>query len=192
MSDRFPASLSIGGPVPRKIIPLLCQAIADQGVGLDWEEGFEPKTEADLLDAADGGVLTVTDAEANYGEMPELEGFCRAHDIAFDRRSDARYEYDGECVLFRPGTAGESDHWFHASQDGNPLVPAEEVQKIKEALKARQFKRALRLAEKLVPDVPELPPLSFVNDDVPLDEDDEELLREMAEDAAEVRPDATA
>jgi hypothetical protein len=122
-----------------------------------------------------------------------LEGFCRKHGIAFDRHSDARYEYDGEVVSWRPVPGGEGvETAYKATQDGVPLVPLEEVEKIKQALRQKKYKKALKLAEKLAPDVAELPPLSFTDTEVRLDEDDEEMLREMAEEAAEVRPDATA
>ena len=33
----------------------------------------------------------------------ELEAFCVKHGIAFDRHSDARYEFDAENVSFRTG-----------------------------------------------------------------------------------------
>jgi hypothetical protein len=70
MSEPIPACLSIGGPISRRFVQPLCQAIANAGVSLDWGDArFRPHSGDDLLDACreeDGKVvLLLCDDEAN-------------------------------------------------------------------------------------------------------------------------------
>jgi hypothetical protein len=177
MGEQIAAELKVGGPVPRQLIPALCRLIGAAGVGLDWgESNFAPATEADLLEAVETeggqGLLVLRDDEASWGKFPGLETFLRRHDIAFDRHSSPKYEYDGELVHCRPGM---EDTQFTATDDGEGFVPLEAVRKIKAALLAGDQATALLLAQEAAPDVPDLPALSFTDDDVAdLDDDDEE------------------
>ena len=119
MSDRFSADITIGGAVPRSLVAALCEAISDSGAGLDWEGGCDPGCAEDLLHLAEAegarGTIRLHDCQASYGEFPELEAFLIANGIAFDRASEAKYEYDGEVLKFRPG---HEPYHLLATQDG--------------------------------------------------------------------------
>ena len=108
MSETIAAEIRIGGKVVASLVPPLCQRIAREAVALDWGEGrFSPKTKEDLLEAREDrdGVLflCLCDDQARLGEFAELEAFLRGHGIAFDRLSDAKYEYIAQVASFRPG-----------------------------------------------------------------------------------------
>ena len=42
MSEYMGAEIRIGGPVPERLVPQLCAAIAAQGVGTEWGECVLP------------------------------------------------------------------------------------------------------------------------------------------------------
>jgi hypothetical protein len=164
MSDRMSAEIWIGGAVPKRLVPELCQAIQESGASNDWSESnFAPETAEDLLGTVDGdGHLELMDHEARYGELPELEAFCREHGIAFDRQSDAKYEYSAELVRFRPEDGGQT-FVTTTDQEGTLLVEVTAVLEVRDALRQGRAAEALRLLEELAPDIPDLPPLSFVD-----------------------------
>jgi hypothetical protein len=123
MGDYFPGEIHIGGKVPKALVPALCERISAEGVELEYGGGaFEPKTAEDLLKAADGGTLDLYDAEARYGQFEDIEEFLAKSGIAFDRHSDARYEYDAEEIKFRPGM--KDPEVFEGDQEGQVMVSA--------------------------------------------------------------------
>ena len=126
MSERMNGEISIGGPVRRADVPELIQQISKAGVTLGWDgPRFHARDGDELLKLAqfdDGtpGALGLMDHEARYGMFEELEAFLRAHEIAYDRRSDAKDEYDAELVRFRPGMAEPFEQI--TNQAGEPVV----------------------------------------------------------------------
>lgn len=128
MSERFAGDITIGGAVPRSLVPEFCRVIADSGAGPDYEGGCEPSTEEELLQlVGEDGTLVLHDCQARYGEFPELEGFLVSHGIPFDRSSEAKYEYDGEIVKFRPG---HGTYHMSATQEGEATISASEIEGI--------------------------------------------------------------
>lgn len=128
MSDRFPASITIGGTLTRPQALRLCRAIREDGACLDWGDGgFHPSSAQDLQAAARDGHLLLVNDQARYGEFPALERFCRRARIPFDRHSDPSYEYDGTLLRFRPRPT-PTDSSYLASQDGEILVSAAKLQ----------------------------------------------------------------
>jgi hypothetical protein len=106
--------------------------------------------------------LDVGDDEARYGEFDELEPFLIRHGIAFDRRTDAKYEYDGVLVQFRPGM--EEPHVGTATQDGEPVVPKTDLEPIRDHLRAGRWREAKAQFDELLTDIPPLAPLRIVDD----------------------------
>src|SRR5437870_810723 len=107
MSDRFPALLEIGGSISRPLLLDLLTRIQAAGLRWNWcEDEVAANTPEELLEELrqhDSEVLSVGDDEALGGMFESLEEFLVEQGVAFDRHSDAKYEYDGEIVFYRPG-----------------------------------------------------------------------------------------
>lgn len=163
MSDRIPALIEIGGPIPRALVPKLLRRIKAEGLRWNWcEEPVAASTPEELLTELkrhDSEVLSIGDDQAAWGEF-ELEDFLMEHNITFDRRSDAKYEYDGLLVRFRPGMKEPAETL--ATQDGDPTIPLDELRPIQELLRHGQHQQALAALDTLLDAIPHLPPLSIV------------------------------
>lgn len=139
MSDQFPGTISIGGFIPRALIPELLEVIQGEGLAYDYDES-PPKTEENLLEIArdpnNHGYLVLKNTDAYYGHFGDLEGFLISHQIPFHRHSDGYGEYDAEIEEYRPERGGPD--YFHSRQtDGStPLVDSESILKLIAPLKA--------------------------------------------------------
>jgi hypothetical protein len=108
VSDYAAAEIWIGGKIPRRLAPKLCQAIRDEGVALEWgDSDFLPTTLEELLTARkeiDGVLLLrLCNDEIRGGEFDTLESFCVHHRISFRRQSEGTCQWDPEIVEYRPG-----------------------------------------------------------------------------------------
>ena len=121
MSDRFPGDITIGGDIPHRLLDLLSEMIASEGVSIDWQYTLGKAAVQKVIEDAVARKETVrfTDDEACYGQFEELEGFLVERGIHFDRHSDARYEYDGENAYYR---GGRKVIVMPAGQNSDPLV----------------------------------------------------------------------
>jgi len=146
MSDHFPAEITIGGNVPRRLLDDLASVIASEGVSLDWQYGLDEAGVREAIEAAaaKGQTVRFTDDEACYGQFEDLESWLTSHGIDFDRHSDARYEYDGENAY---GRGRRRPVIVNADQSGNPQVGAEEVRKVldSQASADRKLARIVKL-----------------------------------------------
>jgi hypothetical protein len=165
MGTWFPGAIQIGGELSADDVTELCGAILDAGLSLDWGgEPFEPASAEDLLAAvdADTGQLRLFDDQACFGHFNDLEAWLKEHGLPFDRQSDAYCEYDGETVSFRRDVGVV---WHVASQDGEPLVKADEVEQARDVLRRalqerspERAREALQLLDQVLgPDVLSLP-----------------------------------
>ncbi len=129
MSDRFPAEITIGGNIPRRLLDELTGMIASESVSLDWQYALDQSAVRAAIETAAAKCETVrfTDDEACYGQFEELENWLTRHDIDFDRHGDARYEYDGENAY---GRGRKRPVIRNSDQSGKDLVSAEEVRKL--------------------------------------------------------------
>ena len=169
MSETMAAEIRIGGKIAASLVPELCQRIAQEVVALDWGEGrFSPTTKEDLLEAREDrdGVLLLClyDDQARWGEFAELETFLRGHGIAFERLSDAKYDYGAQVVSFRPETGLVE---LPTDPQHRPIVLAEELDPVAKSLSRlirqieqgdvqkvlRAAKRTERMLNKLLPPV---------------------------------------
>ncbi len=171
MADHFPGTIQIGGPVPRALVPALNEVIAAAGVSLEWGGAlFTPETVDHLTGAVDPDtkLLHIYDEQALYGAFADLEEWLVKNSIAFDRQSDARYEFDGLAASFRSGT-GEVEHT--ATQNGDPTVRLAELERIREFLRAALAERSpekvrgalAALDEVMGPEIPPLEPFVITN-----------------------------
>ena len=147
MSDRFPAEITIGGNIPRRLLDELAGMIASEGVSIDWQYAMDKAAVRAAIEAAAARCETVrfTDDEACYGQFEDLENWLTSHGIDFDRHSDARYEYDGENAY---GRGRKRPVTMKADQSGKDLVSAEEVRNIlaSQAPPDRKLARIAKLA----------------------------------------------
>lgn len=168
MSDYIPASISIGGNVLRKLVPGLLGAIDADGLKHNWGEPLLAWTAERLLEqAADNdGLLWLCDEEARGGSFDELEEWLEENDIPFDRRSDAKFEYDGGIQYFRPGLGVIEIVWRCTTQEGNPLISHAEGRKALHLLKCggtMNIEAGIKVLEdELGPDIPDLPPFQII------------------------------
>lgn len=161
MADRFPAVIRIGGTLTKEQAQGLITAIRTTGFCADWGDSyFEPETIKDIVDIVEpDGILELMDDQACYGVFPDLETFLTANQIPFDRHSDAKYEYDGEVVSYRPET-GTVRH--NATQDGDCTVPYKDVRNALNALEEENIVKAKYILDNLLgPVIPELPPFQI-------------------------------
>ena len=129
MSDRFPAEISIGGRIPRRLLDELAGMIASEGVSIDWQYALDKTAVRAAIEtaASKGQTVRFTDDEAVCGQFEDLENWLTSHAIDFDRHGDARYEYDGENAY---GRGRKRPVIVNADQSGKDLVSAEEVRKV--------------------------------------------------------------
>ena len=164
MSDRFPGLVEIGGPIPRWLVPPLLARVQAAGLRWNWcEDEVAANTPEELLEELrqhDSPVLSVGDDEALGGMFESLEEFLVEQGIAFDRRSDAKYEYDGEIVFFRLGM--KRPGWCLATQDGEPTIRLDDLQPIRGLFQAGNHGAALTELDALLDRIPPLPPLTIV------------------------------
>ena len=134
MAENMAAEIEIGGKVAAGLVPELCRIISEAGVGLDCGSyDFRPASAKDLLEARrdTDDVLLLIDDQARWGEFPDLETFLSEHNIPYTRRTEPKYEYDGELVDFRPG-GGVIVVPINAA--GYPIVPASALADVDAAL----------------------------------------------------------
>jgi len=70
MSDRFPAEITIGGNIPRRLLEELAGMVASEGVSLDWQYALDQAGVRAAIEtaAAKGETVRFTDDEACYAE----------------------------------------------------------------------------------------------------------------------------
>ena len=123
MSDRYPAEIHIGGPIPRTLFDTLVRKIMETGAflnGYDDGTATEDKIRAALRE---GNVLDLCDCHACYGHFQELEGFLIQHQIHFNHHCEACYEYDAENNYYR----GAKVLAMAANQAGDCVLHVTEV-----------------------------------------------------------------
>ena len=108
MSETTGAEILIGGRIPHHLISELCAAICREAISLEWgDASFQPGSALDLLNNRVENenvlLLRLCDEQASWGRFEQLEAFLQQHDIAFDRFTDGKWEFDPEWVAFRPG-----------------------------------------------------------------------------------------
>jgi len=163
MADRFAGQINIGGKIPAELKDNLAELIFAEvtylGTGCSEEIGAVEAVYKQFDSAASMNLpVRFSDDQARYGEFPDLEAFLRKHNIHFDRQSDARYEYDGETVIFR----GDKEWTFNSTQNGELLVSYDKIREALEIVSAGDLAKCLNAIQEIAPDYPVLEPLEFV------------------------------
>jgi len=154
MADRFPAQIEIGGPITPDHLQDLFTLARDENCTFNFDESITPF--ATFLDhIRKHQTLTLTDAEACYGTMEEIEQFCREHRLTFVRHSDGRYEWNAELAWWSPQT-GEGS--CPSDQNRRVLIAVTDIARsLKKGSPARKVARLTKLLAKDTP--PTVPPL---------------------------------
>jgi hypothetical protein len=106
MGNRVSASFTIGGVIPRALIPELVELIELEGLGVDWD-GPTPTAE----DFVTGPPLFLAAYEVNGGAFEDLATFCVANKIPYSNA------YDGYCSEWSEGRS-----WFDGANGSDTLT----------------------------------------------------------------------
>ena len=162
MSERYAASIRIGGEIKQPDLARLLDAITKASVFCHWgEPPFEPKSAEELAVAVRDGHLFLCDEQTRDGEFPELETACRELGLSYTRWSEGFCSYDAEVVEWRP-CMNEPAAFVGSNAGDATFVPADEVRKALKHLESNHIGRARELLRKLCPDIPKLPPFTIV------------------------------
>jgi hypothetical protein len=132
MSERYPATIQIGGPLPKRFVKPLAKALLGDGLlNSDFDMVGDEAGYVKILERAAKAkeFARFGDDQASYGTFESLESFLSKHKIAFRRQSDAYMEFDGEIVVFRPDKGQKYPINCEGTQNGTVLVPLEFLKK---------------------------------------------------------------
>ncbi|NMP24937.1 hypothetical protein [Sulfobacillus harzensis] len=95
-------------------------------------EVLEADGPMDEQEALANGTTAMTLYEAPWGEFADLEAALVKAGIAFNRYSDAKYEYDAEVRYFRPSTDTEPelDRTVATLSDHTPVISLDTLQEL--------------------------------------------------------------
>ena len=100
MADYMAAHIEIGGKLARWKLNELLSLIEELSAE---DDSSSPLNQEYLQTCTDENKpLALYDDQARYGEFPELEQFCIANNLTFNRRSSPKYEYEGQIKVFSP------------------------------------------------------------------------------------------
>lgn len=163
MSERFSTWIKIGGRVKRSRVEPLLKAIRETGVRTDWGDAwFEPKSAEELLEAVQEKHLLLCDEEARHGEFPELETACRRLRLSYRRHSEGTCGYDAGLTDWRPGMPEPIYRRSSNEHTHEAMFLASEIEPVIEALKAGKTKQAIKVIQRMMPSIPDLPPFEIV------------------------------
>jgi len=153
--------------------------IRDSGAGPEYEGGIDYLYKGnyaklseedrlrellqDSMAVSRGPWLTVCDYNANYGGFPDLEAFCKGHNLSYDLHHDSGGSYDAGIEYYRQGARPLCV--LSSNNDQVPLVAAKPVIKARDALYRGNFHAAITLLDGVLGSLwglPELPPFRIV------------------------------
>ena len=123
MADRVSASIMLGGTIAQADFAELADLIEQENLSIDWdEEPFQPD------DFVSGTSLHLCAHEVAWEKFEEIEGWCEARSISFNRRSDAYGgEWNAERVVF---TGSGKPRSFMANADGHIVIDRDIVDQL--------------------------------------------------------------
>ena len=123
MADYMAAHIEIGGKLARCKLNELLSLIEELSAE---DDSSSPLNQEYLQTCTDENKpLALYDDQARYGEFPELEQFCIANKLTFNRKSSPKYEYEGQIRFFSPDS-GERN--ISATDAGEPYLVLSELQ----------------------------------------------------------------
>lgn len=156
MADRMFAKITIGGTISASVAHGLFKALKFECL-LDSPNDLKEHMDEE-------GTFTFEDEEVAWGRFGDLENYCIQNDIPFQRNADGKYEYNPECVWWRPGMKEVVEEI--CDTDANVRVELSEIEEM--IAKVRQRKRLKDPLGKLLEMIHEehpvpqpIPPLMF-------------------------------
>ena len=146
MADYFWGRIEIGGDLRKQDVPRFCRDARIE--------------ECDVAEHVENGHFVRDDCEACYGQFEELEDLCRELGLPYIRQSDGKYEFSPEIVFWQP--CMREPYHVVTDHDGNMQVSMDAVRAIRDALVANNIPNACYLADRVVVDLPPLPPFRVV------------------------------
>lgn len=130
MADRFATQIEIGGTFTltdqnveefENFVSLL------QSIAPNWGEKTYYLPDITDIDETinQNSFIYGCDDQKSGGEFEDIEIACQELGLSYDRRTDPKYEYDGESVYWRPGM--ENSHLCLCNADGNNYLLEENV-----------------------------------------------------------------
>lgn len=164
MANRIPASVTIGGPIPRAALPEICEAVEAQGLGYEWGE-YNARPTPDYVAGLQGSTLFLCDDESSGGLYDEVLPVLERHEVEFDFQSDARYEFDGVLRRARRVDGEYRTYEDLATQDGSPVLLVEHVRNVLEQMATFEDPAGAVAygRDTLSVDVPDLPPIEVTD-----------------------------
>ena len=122
MADYMAAHIEIGGKLARTKLNELLSLIEE--ISAEDYSSSPPNQEYLQTCADENKPLALYDDQARYGEFTELEEFCIANNLTFNRRSSPKYEYEGQIKLFSPDPG---EQVIGATDEGEPYLKWSEL-----------------------------------------------------------------
>ncbi len=122
MADYMAAHIEIGGKLASCKLNELLSLIEE----LSAEDYSSSPPNQEYLQTCrdENKPLALYDDQARYGEFPELEQFCIANNLTFNRHSSPKYEYEGQIRFYSPDSG---DQVIGATDDGEPYLKWSEL-----------------------------------------------------------------
>lgn len=166
MGDRAYTEIRFGGRLPSSALPRLRELVdgyceyAEPAV-IAETAGFDPRTNRPV----EGQPVTLTDIEANYGRVSEVEAFCREHRLPYVSHHQTGGEYGEGIDWYDPDkhpAEDTDDYDTCAAWEAEPVVYVNVIRGLIERHgQGPLFHVALRdLLDANTP--PEVPPLVIV------------------------------
>ncbi len=122
MADYMAAHIEIGGKLARSKLKELLSLIHE----LSAEDYSSSPLNQEYVQTCtdENKPLALYDDQARYGEFPELEEFCIANNLTFNRHSSPKYEYEGQIRFYSPDSI---EQVIGATDDGEPYLKWSEL-----------------------------------------------------------------
>ena len=134
MGEYYPGQITIGGKITRTDFVRLFLVARNSNVGLEYGErsvGSSPQELLSRMATTKPDIyspLRLSSIEADYGQFPDLEEFCRHHRLTYHYQCEAKYEYDGSFGWWKPGM--KAPMGTTATQDGEATINLKELTRI--------------------------------------------------------------
>ncbi len=151
MADRFPIRYEIGGKLTRAVLDQLIGHLLD--LQLTREYGGcddEASLLKEIADISGKASLKVCHNELAPYVTEELDLFLIEHKLPFLKRTDARFEYDGEIQWWRPGMK-HLGRWEFTNTEANEIFIS--LDALKRSLKkGKSLRKVIAEMETVAPD----------------------------------------
>lgn len=141
MADRFPIRYEIGGKLTRAVLDELIAHLLDIQLTREYGGCDDGATLFKEVERVNGKTsLRVCNNELAPYMTEQLDLFLIAHKLPFVKRTDARFEYNGEIHWWRPGMK-HLGCWEFTNTEAQAILIS--LDALKKALKKRKSLRAV-------------------------------------------------